>query len=138
MKEDKYIQVGKPQITTCVVQNPLVMERSIIQKTIGRVCHKMCLSEFHGVLAMHKIFRCWERLCKPRADLPALAAYLSGVVFALDRVGNKLIRFTLALCFCGRTWEAMDREYQNGGYGGGGGGGGGYDGPHRRPFGRSQ
>ena len=29
----------------------------------------------------------------------------------------------------------MDREYQGGG---GGGGGGGYDGPHRRPFGRSQ
>ena len=34
----------------------------------------------------------------------------------------------------------MDREYQGGGYGGGGGagGGGGYDGPHRRPYGRSQ
>ena len=31
----------------------------------------------------------------------------------------------------------MDREYQSSGYGGGGGGGG-YDGPHRRPFGRSQ
>ena len=30
----------------------------------------------------------------------------------------------------------MDRDYQGGGYGGGGGGG--YDGPHRRPFGRSQ
>lgn len=33
----------------------------------------------------------------------------------------------------------MDREYHGSGYGGGGlGGGGGYDGPHRRPFGRSQ
>ena len=31
----------------------------------------------------------------------------------------------------------MEREYQSSGYGGGGGGGG-YDGPHRRPFGRSQ
>lgn len=30
----------------------------------------------------------------------------------------------------------MDREYQGTGYGGGSGGG--YDGPHRRPFGRSQ
>ena len=31
----------------------------------------------------------------------------------------------------------MDREYQGSGYGGGGGGVA-YDGPHHRPFGRSQ